>query len=240
MLLTGNYGLRKPELGEPVDVRDFNYNADIIDAELKRRPTADGGASGLTVEFEEARQLTELTSGDSLRGLFGKLKLAVRKLLELMREMESVKKSVSDGKTLVAGAITGQGVKTAADAAFSVMADNIMAVGNKKYGEGVAAADGRENPSSANYMAGYHAGVIAGGAGKTKIYTGSETVYIQGGAHEYQFAHPYATNGIGIVCWDANSDYNVWVKSNDATTACLGTLGAYGHSGTVRVDWVVW
>lgn len=164
MLLTGNYGLRKPELGEPVDVRDFNYNADIIDTELKRRPTADGGASGLTVEFEEAVQLTELTSGDSLRGLFGKLKLAVRKLLELIKEMENVKKSVSDGKTLVAGAITGQGVKTAADAAFQVMADNITAAGNKKYGEGVAAADGRENPTSANYIAGYNAGVIAADA----------------------------------------------------------------------------
>ena len=40
-------------------------------------------------------------------------------------EIEALKKSVSDGKTLVAGAITGKGIETAADAEFATMAENI-------------------------------------------------------------------------------------------------------------------
>ena len=40
-------------------------------------------------------------------------------------EVASLKKSVSDGKTLVAGAITDKGITTATDAAFATMADNI-------------------------------------------------------------------------------------------------------------------
>ena len=130
-------------------------------------------------------------------------------------------------------------MKTAADAAFSVMADNITAVGNKKYGEGVAAADGRENPSSANYMAGYHAGVIAGGAGKTKIYTGTANIYIQDGYHTQTFAHP-AANNVAIRSHSTNHDLNVFVESNSATECVLGTYGVYGNFGNIDVDWVVW
>ena len=40
-------------------------------------------------------------------------------------DIEELKKSVSNGKELVAGAITEKGVTTAADAAFATMADNI-------------------------------------------------------------------------------------------------------------------
>ena len=40
-------------------------------------------------------------------------------------DFEALKKSVSDGKTLVAGAITGKGVQTATDDEFATMAENI-------------------------------------------------------------------------------------------------------------------
>lgn len=40
-------------------------------------------------------------------------------------EIENLKKSVSDGKELVADAITGKGVETATDATFTTMAENI-------------------------------------------------------------------------------------------------------------------
>ena len=40
-------------------------------------------------------------------------------------DLEELKKSVSDGKTLVAGAITNKGFETAADAEFATMAENI-------------------------------------------------------------------------------------------------------------------
>lgn len=46
-------------------------------------------------------------------------------------EVEELKKSVSDGKTLVANAVTAKGVSTATDATFATMASNI---GNIKVG----------------------------------------------------------------------------------------------------------
>ena len=46
----------------------------------------------------------------------------------VQRELTEVKKSVSDGKTLVANAITEKGVETAADATFAVMAANVRAI----------------------------------------------------------------------------------------------------------------
>ena len=46
----------------------------------------------------------------------------------ITKEITTLKKSVSDGKTLVATAITDKGVETAADATFAVMADNISQI----------------------------------------------------------------------------------------------------------------
>lgn len=87
MLLTSNFGLKKPEATDPVDVQDFNDNADIIDTELKKRPESDGSATNMTVEFSAATQLTELTSKDSLKGLFGKLALAVKTVIDLAKKL---------------------------------------------------------------------------------------------------------------------------------------------------------
>jgi hypothetical protein len=47
-------------------------------------------------------------------------------------EIDDIKKSVSDGKSLVASAITDKGVKTAADATFENMADNISRIATRK------------------------------------------------------------------------------------------------------------
>lgn len=44
---------------------------------------------------------------------------------EINSNLNALKKSVADGKSAIASAITGKGVSTAADAAFSVMAGNI-------------------------------------------------------------------------------------------------------------------
>ena len=43
-------------------------------------------------------------------------------------ELDELKKSVSNGKTLVASAITEQGVATSSDDSFQTMADNILAI----------------------------------------------------------------------------------------------------------------
>lgn len=48
--------------------------------------------------------------------------------------VDALKKSVSDGKTKVANAITGKGVKTATDATFDVMAENISKIDTELHG----------------------------------------------------------------------------------------------------------
>lgn len=48
--------------------------------------------------------------------------------------VDTLKKSVSDGKTKVANAITGKGVKTATDATFDVMAENISKIDTELHG----------------------------------------------------------------------------------------------------------
>ena len=54
MQLTPNYKLKKPEGADPVDILDLNDNADIIDAEFKKRPVASGGdISEMTVKTLE-------------------------------------------------------------------------------------------------------------------------------------------------------------------------------------------
>ena len=50
--------------------------------------------------------------------------------------MESLKKSVSDGKSSLASAITAQGVTTTADATFATMANNIATACTNKFNAG--------------------------------------------------------------------------------------------------------
>lgn len=48
------------------------------------------------------------------------------KLTEVNTEITALKKSVSDGKEMLAAAITGKGVETASDDSFSTMAENVI------------------------------------------------------------------------------------------------------------------
>lgn len=74
MLLTSNFKLKKPEGIDPVDVKDFNENADIIDEELKKRPTATGDASQMVSAFAQSSTRTNLVSGEALKTSLGKVK----------------------------------------------------------------------------------------------------------------------------------------------------------------------
>lgn len=134
-------------------------------------------------------------------------------------------KSVSDGKSTVASAITAQGVSTAADAEFATMATNIASAGNARYNSGyskgvtdadnrvnsnstnwkngysngVTAADNRANANSVNYKtgynAGYSAGVSAGGSGKYRVATGTTTVNFPAG----EWSSVYIPTGLSSV-----------------------------------------
>lgn len=97
-----------------------------------------------------------------------------KKISENTLSLNNCLKSVSDGKSTVASAITAQGVSTAADAEFATMATNIASAGTNKYNAGrrQGRADVTANPKSyslytaAQYTsygtAQYNAGVAAG------------------------------------------------------------------------------
>lgn len=76
------------------------------------------------------------------------------KLGDINTKVESCLKSVGDGKTAVASAITAQGVNTATDAEFSVMAANIGVAAETKYKEGAASAR-KGTAGTAQVLGGY-------------------------------------------------------------------------------------
>lgn len=56
------------------------------------------------------------------------MRLLKKHIGDAKAEMSDIKKSVSDGKTLVANAITAKGVSTATNATFQTMADNVSSI----------------------------------------------------------------------------------------------------------------
>lgn len=101
-----------------------------------------------------------------------------KRISENTQSLDNCLKSVSDGKSTVASAITAQGVSTAADAEFATMATNIASAGTNKYNAGrrqgradvTAAPNSYSLYTSAQYASygtqrynnGYNAGVVAG------------------------------------------------------------------------------
>lgn len=77
MQYTSNYNLKKPEGSDPVNIQDFNDNADTIDTELKKRVLASGGdisntkistADSISTEFPVP------AAGDTPKTFLGKMK----------------------------------------------------------------------------------------------------------------------------------------------------------------------
>lgn len=83
-------------------------------------------------------------------------------IANINKEIEELKKSVSDGKKKVATAITDKGKATNSNASFQTMADNIRLMAGIQYGAGVTAADNRVNTGSNNYKSGYNSGYSEG------------------------------------------------------------------------------
>lgn len=104
MKQTTNYNLVKPELTDsPPDITVMNPNWDTIDEKLR--------------EFEEENE----NIGDLSQ-------LQTTEKSNIVNSINEVFQSVSDGKTLVAGAITDKGVNTSPTATFQTIADNIEAI----------------------------------------------------------------------------------------------------------------
>jgi len=73
MQTTSNYGLKKPENTDPVNIQDFNDNADVIDAALKKKLESESSASDMTTAFSQASSRTNLVSEEAVKTSFGKI-----------------------------------------------------------------------------------------------------------------------------------------------------------------------
>lgn len=73
--------------------------------------------NGQTIKTDKTLTMPDMPADAESTGL---------RLQDVSKEIELLKKSVSDGKSLVASAITEKGVETAADATFQTMHDNIL------------------------------------------------------------------------------------------------------------------
>lgn len=73
MKRTSNYGLYKPEGTDPVDISNFNDNADIIDEQLKKAIDSSGEVTRSTVEATTASVRANINSGESLGVMIGKV-----------------------------------------------------------------------------------------------------------------------------------------------------------------------
>lgn len=78
MQLTPNYNLKKPEGIDPVDIQDFNDNADILDAELNKKADSSGGdISNMTIKALDEPAGTQFPvpeAGETSKTFLGKIR----------------------------------------------------------------------------------------------------------------------------------------------------------------------
>lgn len=103
MLTTTNYKLKKPEGTDPVDIQDLNDNADIIDKELEAKLNKTGDASNVITKYTEASTLSELQSGEALSTTFGKIKLAIKNVINIVKLMGTTSISAIGDGTVTGG-----------------------------------------------------------------------------------------------------------------------------------------
>ena len=147
---------------------------------------------------------------------------------------QNLKKSVSDGKTLVANAITAQGVTTATDAEFETMANNVTTVATNKYNAGVAATK-VGTAQQAHVLTGTTftnssgvglSGTMPNRGAWTGLTSGSGAIYIPEGYH----------NGQGYVSGvnSYNAGYNAGHSNGAGVLVWSGELN--GNAGSISVN----
>lgn len=104
--------------------------------ELAVGKVLDGCELGKTIDSEQEKDiiaqfmkyLIKVDPTLSISGEAADAKIVGDRLKKIEETEENLKKSVSDGKSLVASAITEKGVETATDATFQTMHDNILSI----------------------------------------------------------------------------------------------------------------
>lgn len=153
----------------------------------------------------------------------GNVNLLAGTLSEMEDEMGQLKKSVSDGKALVASAITDCGVSTESDATFQTLADNVYEVYRLGYAKGYADAQSDMADYQCEYL--YH---IHSTESQSELISFSDI----DSATAYFAEHPAPAS-----CAEPCGCYTVYSEGHTHTAACTKTYNEV-HTGQIESGWV--
>lgn len=167
MLKTANYNLNKPEYSESADIAALNENADLIDAALADKVDKETGKGLVSDSEKEAWDAKETPAGVQVY-VGDKDELLTDDKSTLVAAVNELFTDVSNGKDLIASAITDKGVPASGSDTFPALAGKIEDIpvgGGGEYGTATPAEvlDG--------YTIGTEEGVLPG----TLALTGSAT-----------------------------------------------------------------
>lgn len=185
-----------------------DYQDDVLNtsSNTKRKYNMTTNADG-TVSFEDMTVYTQ--EGDTF---------SAKDINATNEAVNECLKSVSDGKTVVAAAITEQGVATDSNASFETMASNVTAAGTARYNAGVTATK-KGTATAAQVL-------------KGKTFTNSSGVGLTGTMPDYsanvQTVTPSASQ-TGTAEFDIPDGYHTKIKVNAANVYNAGkSAGASG------------
>lgn len=158
-------------------------------------------------------------------------------------ELKTLKKSVSDGKAAVAGAITEMNVPTAADDTFQEMAENILDILTANPGS-VSSSVGLEDKSSGgwsdsfvitalmSFLEGYIASKGTEGTAVVKLVADGRTVIATDSENRKIFAMKSVDNGSVSAAVAVSSGTSATVSITAAMTLSEGYISSKGTEGT--------
>ena len=142
-------------------------------------------------------------------------------LTAINTELAAAKKSVADGKSSVASALTTQGVNTAATATFATLATNLNTACTNKYNAGVAATK--------------IGTAVAANVLKGKTFTNASGVNLSGTMNDYsgniQTVTPTASQ-TGTATININDGFHTQIKVNSANVYNAGITYADGRANS--------
>lgn len=239
---TENYGLTKPEVGEFFSLETWNGNLDKIDEELKKREDEqkESDNSLMNPEFTEAKERKNLTSGEKIHLMLGKIAKFFTDLKTVaftgsyndLTNKPSVATQTADGMLSATDkkAIDLLGAPIGSCATGRTTAAKVATLKNFKLAVGLSIAvkftntAGTANPASGNLTLN-----VNGTGAKTIGYfrNGNKfaLTYASGGLFCNNATHIFTYDGVYWLCMDWNADnnttYDNFVKSGIGAKAGL-------------------